>query len=191
MLVNLKLVVLLLSIFSVESYARSILIDRLLLKINDTAYTQRDMETYLFVKALHKKNEDIFVKDKNWNASLKIFKNDMLIYEEFHKLRYTLDAQVKLSEELQQILAKIESDEDLKKLTQRLCIAETKIEQVLHMISRIEQYKTDVKESVFELPNISESHRVSVLEKRNSVFFYKDAGVYLFIAPNAYKAKTL
>jgi hypothetical protein len=75
----------LLIISNIAFTKNNILIDRLLLSINKTYYTQRQMEAYLLIKTIlfPKKSTTLIVTKKNWTHSLNTFINDLKKIETF------------------------------------------------------------------------------------------------------------
>lgn len=166
-------------------FGETLVVNRLLLKINDSAYTQRELEIFLLIKAIQKRDKTLLASEQNWKLALKNFKNDMLLYEESRKLRYSIESSKDLSTEVQQIKDAMEADAEFKAYAGRLGIHTKDIEQKLRISLRIEKYKIDQRDSAFENPNAM-SARFSLLEKRNYVRYYNDADVYVYIQPNAF-----
>src|SRR5262249_49257654 len=70
---------------SVTLGQQGVLGDRLVTEINNIPYTQRQVETYLFVKEALRKNEPgqgiSLVNSSNWQMALDAFSEDMLIQQ--------------------------------------------------------------------------------------------------------------
>ncbi len=166
--------------------AKPVTIDRVILKVNDSTYTQRDLEIYLLVKALAVAQSQGIATENNWQDSVQRFKTDMLAYEETFKLRYASSSKI-ADAELAKVRTLITASKELNDLSQRLVIADKDIEQSLIMLERIQKYNKEQKESV-ESQGIPHERRVPLAEKRNFVRIFDDAHEYRFIQPSAFSA---
>lgn len=164
-----------------------VIVDRIVLKINDSAFTQRELETYLLVKAVRKKQRELVATQENWERAVKYFKNDMLIHEESRKLKYPVETPATLPQDVKDIQASLQADGEWKALADRLLINEKDIEAVVRMLLRVEKYKGEQRETSLDTVSVPPARRVPFLEKRNYVRFYDDAMSYRRIEPRVYK----
>lgn len=162
-------------------------INRELLKVNENSYTQREAEIYLLVKALRKSERSFLAKEANWKRALRDYKNDMLVYEDSRKLRYTMDSGTDFKDEIKSIRKSIQEDKELRDLASRLVISDKDILNALLTLGRVDKYKMDQNENPIESSFVHKSRRVPTLDKKSYVYFYKDAFVYRYIQPNAFK----
>lgn len=165
----------------------SVMIDRILMKINESAFTQRELENYLLVKAVRKSQRQLIASEKNWYSAVRAFKDDMLIYEESRKLRYPVEASATLPADVQYVKAAIQKDAELRILADRLLLTEKDIETILRVMLRVDKYKGEQRENAFDTMGVPPKRRVPFLDKRNSVRMYDDAMSYRHIEPNAFK----
>lgn len=72
-----------------ESFSTTKLINRLLININKSHYTQRELEIYLLVKKiLENKEESYHMTLETWNQYIEEFTNDFLIYQTAKQLDF-------------------------------------------------------------------------------------------------------
>jgi len=176
----------LLLIFTNVCIAEHIVVDRIVMKINETAFTQRELENYLLVKAVRRSQKQLIATQENWEASVQLFKNDMLIYEESRKLRYPVEIPTTLPSDVKAVQQVIETNPEMKNLEDRLLLNERDIDNVLRMMLRIEKFKVDQRDNAAEVIAVPQKKRVPFLEKRNYIRMYDDAMSYRRIQPNAF-----
>lgn len=164
-------------------------VNRMILKINNNAYTQREMETYLLVKALQKDKRSFLATAENWSESLKNYKEDMLIYEEALKLRFNFGRDTDLKETVEMIMAKVTKDKDLNPYAKRLLLIEEDYAKALSLYKNVEKYRPSLKENPSNLAQMPPDRRVSYLERRNYSRFYDDAFTYRVIEPSLFVSK--
>ena len=58
----------------------SSLINRNILQVGRSDYTQRDLEIYILTKNVITGGEDMLISERNWSKYLGVFQNDMLFY---------------------------------------------------------------------------------------------------------------
>lgn len=65
------------------------LINRLLININKSQYTQRELEIYILVKKISEEKEDLYpITTQNWDLFLKEFSTDFLIYQTAREIAF-------------------------------------------------------------------------------------------------------
>ncbi len=180
--------VLLLSLFvgfTAPVSGAEILFDRVLFKINDASFTQREMEIYLLVKALQLSQNELIATEKNWQSALLNYKNAMLIYEESKKLHLSTE-QVGLDKQVLALRTMILNDKALNMLGDRLGIDDKDIELTLHISARVEKAKNVQKESLNDSLGIPPAKKVPILDRKNFVRIFDDAEIYRLIQPKAF-----
>ncbi len=161
---------------ALSAFAERITIDRMLLKVNETAYTQRQLEVYLLVKSLRADTEPWIVSQNNWNKTLKVLKQDMLSCEETYKHRTATFAKI-TNEDVQSIQKLIASRPETQELSQRLAISSKDVEQSLAMLARVQRQNREQLEQK-DFQGIPQQRRVASIEKRNSFRFYDGTEAY-------------
>jgi hypothetical protein len=170
-------------VFSISAYAEPILFNRVILKVNETAYTQRQLEIYELVKSLHTSSSPLLASAENWKSLLMMFKEDLLVYEEASKLRYASHPSFNAADERQRLKKIIEGDKKLSDLADRLSLSDADYDKTLLMIHKIVSYKEKQEVNPLDVSGIPPDRRVPYLERRVYVRFYEGAFEYRFIQP--------
>ena len=173
--------------FASVGFAEPVVVDRILLKINESAFTQRELENYMLVKAIRRSNRELVASQQNWESSVQFFKDDMLVYEESRKLRYPVEASTKIVEDARNIFVTIQTDSELKSLADRLLLSEKAIQNILRMMLRVEKFKVEQRDTAMDVIAVPQKKRVPFLEKRNFIRMYDEAMTYKRIEPSAFK----
>lgn len=163
----------------------AVLFDRVLFKIGEASFTQREMEIYLLVRNLQFDRKEPIANEQNWSSTLQNFKNAMLVYEESKKLHLNIE-QAGLDKQVATIKNAILNDKSLTELSDRLGVDEKDIELTLLVSARVEKAKHVQKENLSETLGIPPAKKVSALDKKHFVRFFDDAETYRLIQPKAF-----
>jgi hypothetical protein len=168
----------LLLMFALQVQAEPILGDRIILKINTSVFSQRDMELHLMILAAldDVRSPKLFpLTNSNWLQALLLFKNDMLTYSEAEKLRQLRFEEQERSKQLATVtsnLANATYQENIK----RLGIKNAEISEHLSKILII----TQLKRSLEDKTKSKEDYNTWLTKTEKNYFFrfFEDAQTY-------------
>jgi len=168
--------------------------DRLVLEINNTPYTQRQVEIYSLVKAAldAKPGTTVAVTDaKNWQDHLEGFRRDMLIEQEASRL-----GGFNTTEQMQQKAAEIyvqktAGNAAVKAAAERLALSPAGVARILATVLRVEGLRrskqrqdaiNDSSTTRQQRQNSEDTAWLDDLANRASIRYYKGALSYETIA---------
>ena len=175
----------LLSVMTYSLHAEPVLVNRLLIKINESSFSQREMEIYFLAKSLSLNNKDLVVTENNWPVLIRAYKDDMMLYEETRKLHYSQDIEKDMGKKLALVKDGIQKDPFLGGIEKRLAMNDRDLEIALVALARVEKFRSEQKESTDPL-KAPPNRRVPSIEKRNYVRYFQEAGRYRYIQPQAF-----
>lgn len=164
-----------------------LLVDRMLLKINDTAFTQRDAETYLLLKAILQEDRTLIPSAQSWTKGLREFKNDMLLYEESQKLRHISPFTESQLNQLMGQIQKQSKEGPAGELAKRLALSEGDWKDALQIFLKVEKAKNTEHSPAEKRQTSGGNQKFSELEKKNYVRFFEDAESYKVIHPSQFR----
>ncbi|MBI2603513.1 MAG: hypothetical protein HYW48_10715 [Deltaproteobacteria bacterium] len=167
--------------------AETIVIDRMILKINETAFTQREVETYFLVKAVTSADYNLLPNEQTWGKVLTEFKNDILLYEESQKLRHVSPTPQADLDKTMNLLREKTKHGLPGAFAERLALKEQDLLTALQIFLKVEKVR-DQKATPIGSHKRSSDGRLAIsdLEQKNYVRFFDDAEVYKLIQPNAF-----
>jgi hypothetical protein len=180
------LLVTLTSALSLRATAESILGDRLVVEVNKTPYSQRQVESYVMLRELLREKPSVLVVNaNNWEILFRYFTEEMAIHQEALRL-----GSVQLPEEgVRKALGFVQGklkDEPLRGYAARLGLDTSSLNRVLGAILRVDAFRTS-REKQAALSN-NDSKRQNWLRElfdRTIVRFYADAFRYAEIQPTS------
>lgn len=171
-----------------QADSKKVVGDRLLVSINSTPYTQRQMEVYLAVKeGLREATKEAapVLSAANWSAALAAFSEDMIIHQEAHRV-----GSFQVSESAEKIArGKFESrrnaDAGIAASVRRLGIDERSLTRTLHTVLRTEAFRRNKeRQSVVARADDDGAPRwFEEIKDRAVVRFFAEAETYIEITP--------
>jgi hypothetical protein len=167
--------------------------DRVLVHIQKSAFSQRRLEAYIYVKrAIETKGQTIEIGQKNWTELSDEFLNDMLIEIESMRLggfRPAISAMTLANDNYEKRVAE---SQHLRDRMASLEVSHAELQQIITTILRVEAYKvskgvlTELKKS--EIVFVSneatlKSEWFAKLKSQASVRWFANSDKYIAIAP--------
>lgn len=165
--------------------------DRLILDINGLQYTQRQLESYLLVRAmlLSGSQPASVLAAENWGSSLLAFEQAMMIEQEAFRLGGFQPSELMIKTSMEIIKKKLGTDSDELRQAQRLGLDDKGMERIVASILRAEGLRRS-RQRVMSDASVNKNERRSGedewlvdLKRRAIVRRYNGADNYLQISP--------
>lgn len=161
------------------------IVDRMVLKVNDSAYTQREVELYFLVKAFLREDPALLVGANNWKIRLHNFKDDALVFEDSTRMSVGMIA---IPAELQKKLKAIYQNNLYRPELDRLVVVDRDLEVAAYFLRTVERH-------IDNIDRTGQKRRFAMrqrgkkrgdLELRHFIFFYQDAEQYRLLRPRQF-----
>src|SRR5690606_35170412 len=124
------------------SFAGAQLGDRLVIAINDTPYTQRQIEMYITIKESLRKSDNVrLIQPSDWADVVDVFTEDMIIFQESLRLGSFEPADPLVGRFLSAVKDKISQDRKFGAELKRLGVEEPDLRSALQTVLRIDSYR--------------------------------------------------
>jgi hypothetical protein len=169
-----------------RAHAETTLGDRLVVEVNKTPYSQRQVEAYVMLRdLLREKPSTLLVNANNWEILFRYFTEEMAIHQEALRL-----GSVQLPEEnVRKALAFVQSklkDEPLRGYAARLGLDTSSLNRVIGAILRVDAFRTSrEKQAALSSNDSKRQNWLRELFDRTIVRFYADAFRYAEIQPTS------
>ena len=170
-----------------SSKEHSALLNRVILNINKTHYTQRELEVYFFVKKILTKKIKLYeLTEKSWPTLLEEFKNDFLVYQSAKEIAFYGKSNEQ-KESLESFFLKTRSLEkrykNISAIFALLKPSESELQKALLSYQIIQNFLIR-KRNMENAGEVSKEKPLWLLslEKEAHIRFYKRAGIYESIA---------
>lgn len=162
------------------------LLDRLIVKINQDYFTQREVESYITVKKLITQDNNLavdFITKENWNETLQEFIDDLIVYTEINRLGIYRARKNQIKDLLNIIHKKKEKHLQTAKFMEHLNLDDNTLTKRIETAARVANY---IKNKMPNSKNTKIEHTWLVnLRKKYIVRLYKRAKIYVPIHPKA------
>ncbi len=156
-------------------------LDRAVIEVNKTTFTQRSMELYFTVKSVFESNDSqtktpFFLNKENWSKYLSQFTRDMVLFKDAQRAGSFLPSKKRLQESAQKIHQTMDQDPNLKKELHRLAVTVEDIAVTLGRVSRVQTYLASKSRSL-STP-IKKSQWLEGIVESSVIRFYEGASEY-------------
>ena len=183
-----RLVVVLLWLFASVSHAK--IGDRLIITINDTPYTQRQIEMYMTIKESLRKSDRVrLIRPVEWSVAVDVFTQDMIIFQESLRLGSFQPADQVVDRFAGAVEQKIASDDHFRENLKRLGVGSRDVRGALETVLRIDSFrksKDRQDELAGEIRDKSARGKKSWfidLEERAVIRLFREGKIYKSISP--------
>lgn len=185
-----RLSIVLMATFFVPAAGFAQLGDRLIIAINDSPYTQRQIETHISVKESLRKGDQVrLIRPDDWASAVDVFTEDMIIFQESLRLGSFEPADQLVDRFVGAVQERLAADKGFAANIKRLGVNERELRGALEAVLRIESFRKskdrqdELAGQVRSTVDEGKESWFADLEQRAVIRLFKDAKIYKKIEP--------